>query len=672
VSPFAGAVFLSYASEDSEAAARISDALKAAGIEVWFDRSELRGGDAWDRQIRKQIHDCRLFIAVISAHTETRDEGYFRREWRLAVERAGDMAEDKAFVVPVAIDGTSERSARVPDPFKGVQWIRLRDGDTPPAFVERVRRLLSADASPTAAAPANSASGALASTRERVPASWWSAHSLMVIVAVVVAVAVGYLALAWTPRPAALPPTVAAAAAPAAFSPPPHSIAVLPFVNMSGDKDQEYFSDGLSEELLNDLSRINELQVAARTSAFSFKGKDVDIGTIARKLNVSAVLEGSVRRSAHTVRVSAQLINGVTGFHIWSDAYDSDLGDALKLQTEIATAVAAALKVTLLPDHGMNIEVGGTRNAAALDAYLRASRAYWGLSANQMQVAIDGYTEAIRLDPEYALAYSARAYALLSKEGDYRAEAENDARRAIALAPELGQAHLALAMTFESLLDFGRANQKYEQAMTLSAGNERVLRHFGLFAVLMGQTESGLAAARRAVAVDPINYNAHGYLGGTLHFSHHYKEAIAALERAIQLAPSTPVPLSAFIGKSYYALGEYEKARVSCEAKADSEEGQWCLALVYNKLGRKANAESELTRLEAAHAQESAYEYATIYAQWGNFLKALEWLDTAMRLRDPGLERLKVDPLLDPLRNEGRFHAIEKALKFPESVASLK
>src|SRR5215813_10716139 len=144
-----GAVFLSYASQDAEAAQRICEALRSAGIEVWFDKSELRGGDAWDRHIRQQIHDCRLFIAVISAHTEARDEGYFRREWRLAVERAGDMAEGKAFVVPVAIDGTSEQSAQVPDLFKHVQWMRLPAGETRPAFVERIQRLVSPEASTT-------------------------------------------------------------------------------------------------------------------------------------------------------------------------------------------------------------------------------------------------------------------------------------------------------------------------------------------------------------------------------------------------------------------------------------------------------------------------------------------------------------------------------------------
>ena len=167
-----------------------------------------------------------------------------------------------------------------------------------------------------------------------------------------VVVALGYLVanrLVLSKRGAECSGVAARAPAPR-FTPPPHSIAVLPFVNLSGDKEQEYFSDGLTEELLNSLAEINELQVAARTSAFSFKGKDTDIGTIARKLNVGAVLEGSVRRSANTIRITAQLINAVTGFHLWSKTYDRDLGDVLKLQTEIATAVAGALKVTLLGD----------------------------------------------------------------------------------------------------------------------------------------------------------------------------------------------------------------------------------------------------------------------------------------------------------------------------------
>src|SRR5215472_5263487 len=154
-----GAVFLSYASQDAEAAQRICEALRAGGIEVWLDQSELRGGDAWDRQIRERIHDCRLFIALISAHTEARDEGYFRREWKLAVDRTHDMLEKKAFLLPIVIDSTPERGAAVPDKFHEVQWTRLRDGETPPEFVARIKGLLSPELPTAARLPADAASG---------------------------------------------------------------------------------------------------------------------------------------------------------------------------------------------------------------------------------------------------------------------------------------------------------------------------------------------------------------------------------------------------------------------------------------------------------------------------------------------------------------------------------
>src|SRR5262245_52456080 len=170
----AGAVFLSYASQDIDAAKRICDALRAAGIEVWFDQSELRGGDAWDRKIREQIHDCRLFIPVISANSESRDEGYFRREWTLAADRTRDMAHKSAFLVPVVIDGTPERGASVPEKFHELQWTLLRGGETPPAFVERVRGLLSPEPTATTRPPTGTTSGGVPPTREPVPSIWRS------------------------------------------------------------------------------------------------------------------------------------------------------------------------------------------------------------------------------------------------------------------------------------------------------------------------------------------------------------------------------------------------------------------------------------------------------------------------------------------------------------------
>ena len=276
------AVFLSYASQDAEAAQKICEALRAAGIEVWFDQSELRGGDAWDQSIRKQIKTCALFLPVISHTTHDRREGYFRLEWKLAVDRCHLMDADMAFLLPVVIDDTRDDDERVPERFREVQWTRLPGGVTPAAFVERVRRLLSGEpaqeptgtprqplACPLRRRPENPSwhSGARrrrSSRRSRCSSSHsvtsWQTDSCYRSVA----------------RRSDRHPRLQLRA-PTAFTPPPHSIAVLPFVNLSGDKEQEYFSDGLTEELLNSLAEINELQVAARTSAFSFKGKDTDI-----------------------------------------------------------------------------------------------------------------------------------------------------------------------------------------------------------------------------------------------------------------------------------------------------------------------------------------------------------------------------------------------------------
>jgi TolB-like protein len=668
VSGISHAVFLSYASQDAEAAQNICEALRAAGIEVWFDQSELRGGDAWDQSIRKQIKSCALFLPVISRNTHDRDEGYFRLEWKLAVDRCHLMAADRTFLLPVVIDDTRDDDERVPERFREVQWTCLSGGVTPAAFVERVRRLLSGELpqEPTRTESVAARVSAAPTTRKPVLAFWRSKAALAMIATIVVAL--GYLVanrLVLSKRGAEVAPATA-------FAPPPHSIAVLPFVNLSGDKEQEYFSDGLTEELLNSLAEINELQVAARTSAFSFKGTNTDIGTIARKLNVGAVLEGSVRRSANTIRITAQLINAATGFHLWSHTYDRDLGDVLKLQAEIATSVASALKVALLGDVAAKVELGGTRNPAAFDAYLRGAQVLMsGHDAKDSLAATAVYTEAIRLDPHYALAFAGRSIALSNAAAEAAtpaavregfAKAQADARQALALAPDLAQAHLALAIVSQNgNLDFTQASEEYDRALALAPGNAQVLRISGVFAAVMGHFDVGVAAARRAVVLDPLAPPSHGALGRALYVARRYDEAIAAFAEVISLDPDYTKTYGNR-GLAYYGLGDLESARVSCETKPDHWVSQWCLAVVYDKLGRHADAQAALSKLGT---DTGAYQYATIYAQWGQRAKALEWLETALRLRDGGLEGLKTDPLLDPLRQERRFQAIERELKFP-------
>jgi TolB-like protein/Tfp pilus assembly protein PilF len=663
------AIFLSYASEDGAAASKVCEALRAAGLNVFFDQSELRGGDLWDRKIRSQIRDCTLFLPVISRNTEERLEGYFRYEWKLAVDRAHLMATERSFIVPVVIDDTREPQAVVPDAFRAVQWTRLAGGDAPLAFVERVRQLLSQVEYASALRPAiDNVSATLPASRER---SFNPGRSKLAWlgIGVLILVALAFVAIdrVWiSKRPAA------------SFSPNPNSIAVLPFSNMSGDKSQEYFSDGLTEELLNALTGISGLQVAARTSAFSFKGTNTDIGTIARKLNVATLLKGSIRRSGNTVRVTTQLINPVTGFQLWSHTYDRDLGDVLKLETEVARAVADALKVSLLGNIAEKIELGGTHNPAAFDALLRGrqeNRGGVGVSLDGAHLAVADYTEAISLDPNYALAFANRAFAFINI-GDEASSAElarenfegahADALKAIALAPDLALAHSALAGYFdEGLLDFARANEEHERALALAPGDAEVLRYYGLFAAMMGHTDAGIAAIRRAISLDPLDGGNRKNLGWALYYGRRYQEAIGAFQDALDLRPKD-AEAYAYRGLAYYALGDYERARASCEVKREDWTDQQCLVVTYDKLGRHAEAETILAKLKAKAGDSAAYQYTGIYAQLGESSDALQWLATAMRLRDSGLEYLKTDPLLDPLRKEARFLALTRELKFPD------
>jgi len=660
------AVFLSYASQDAEAAQKICAALRAAGIEVFLDQSELRGGDVWDQKIRREIHDCALFIPVISANTASRHEGYFRLEWDLADQRSHMMARSRVFVVPVCLDATTEAAADVPESFRRAQWTRLPAGETPPAFVERVGRLLSPEVPATTRPPASAVSGTVSGSGERVTAAWRSKPILLATVAVIALAAPAYFWISKHLTPSA-----------ATFAPPPHSIAVLPFVNMSGDKEQEYFSDGLTEELLNSLTEINELQVAARTSAFSFRGTNTDIGTIARKLNVGAVLEGSVRRSGNTVRVTTQLINAVSGFHLWSHTYDRDLGDVLKLETEIAGAVASALKVSLLGEVATKIELGGTRNPAAFDAYLRGlklARIAAASTPMECRAPIDAFTEAIALDSNYALAYANRALITRECAGNSRdwlqqgseGNARADAERAIALAPGLAEGYVALSQLEQGLLNLGAADQACARALALAPDNDRVLYACSLLAVYLGHTDTAIAGARHGVALDPLNPLSHRALGDTLRYARRYDEAIAAYQASIAADPEHSAETYALRGLSYYLAGNLSLAQSSCEARPDFFRSRVCRAVIYGRLGRREDAAAVVAAIKQQGGDAAAYQYAEIYTQWGDRKAALDWLEKAMRLRDPGLVYLKTDPLMDPLRSEPRLQAIARELKFPE------
>ncbi len=467
------AVFLSYASQDAEAAARICAALRAGGLEVWFDQSELRGGDAWDQKIRRQIRECALFIPIISAHAQARPEGYFRIEWRLADLRTHQMGRSRPFIVPACVDDTPETDADVPDSFSAVQWTHLPAAGTPSAFVERVARLLS---------PNEPASPA----RARMPADAVSAPT---------------------------PPSASSAQGRIAE----RSICVLPFVNMSGDPEQEYFSDGLSEELLNQLAQMKGLNVAARTSCFAFKGQNPDLKVVSERLGVAHVLEGSVRKSGNRLRITAQLIKAADGYHLWSNTFNRELDDVFAIQEDIARAVAEALKVTL----GMNestLAPGVTRNVEAYDLYLRAQAFARQSGAQATNRAIALLREAVTVDPSFTMAWiglassymTASLFAPESAE-ESRKLGEEALEKATASAPEAWIIHATQGtQLFLGRRDWIGAQKAYDRAVQIARSDASTVSTYlggaglAFFFASVGRTAESIECYRAIVRTDPL------------------------------------------------------------------------------------------------------------------------------------------------------------------------
>jgi TolB-like protein/DNA-binding winged helix-turn-helix (wHTH) protein len=455
---------------------------------------------------------------------------------------------------------------------------------------------------------------------------------------------------------------------------PAHSVAVLPFANMSGDPSQNYFSDGLSEELLNSLSSIPDLRVAARTSSFTFKDKGTRIADIGRELNVGTVLEGSVRKDGQHVRINAQLVDVQTGYNLWSRSYDRDITNILALQTEIAAAVTKALQATLLPNAAAVIELGGTQNAQAFDAYLQGETLEGRMDEDAVLTRIATYEEAIRQDPNFAKAYVGKAAALdlfggsfapSSTVHEYYGRARAAAEKALALAPELGRGHSVLAqILLFGYFDLTQSLAENDRALALSPGDTFVLRRSVQPYALIGRAESAVLNAQRAVALDPINGLSYMALGFAHYHARQYREAIEAFNRALSISPELG-DATAFRGLSYRKLGQLDAASDSCEHPPTNMYNLVCLAIVYHERGRLPEAEAALAKIKSTLGDAAAIQYAEIYAQWNDIPAALSWLDTAYRVRDVGLVSIKENVLVDPLRREPRFQAIERNLGFP-------
>jgi len=657
-------VFLSYASEDAPAAQRIAEALRSAGIEVWFDREELRGGDAWDRRIRDQIHDCRLFIAVISAHTEGRDEGYFRREWKLAVDRTHDMDERKAFLVPVVIDATSERGAHVPEKFRELQWTRLPRGETSPAFVERVRRLLSPESSP-APEPARSAGNAVAShapaPRELLRRRTGVLYGA--IAAAALLLALGYFGVERLNRSKPSAPGTA-------------SIAVLPLANESGDASQQYFSDGISEDLITALSQFPGLKVIGRTSAFQFRDPREDSRSIGAKLGVAHLLEGSVRRSGEMVRVSAELIDTADGSTQWSERYDRPYQDLFALQDEITHAVAAALRAKLLPgEHAAaQSERPPSGSLEAYNAVLQGQFYFLRQTEADYRKAIEYYSQATQLDPRYALAWSGLSltWAWLSAgflagapAQQAYANAHEAAEHAVALSPELAAAHVARGYVLQNAdFDWRGAEAEFRRAMELAPNGGEVKFYLGTQLATFGEVQPAIELTRRALVTEPLRANWYPWLAIYLSGLNRLDEAERAVRRAIDLQP----------GAAWYhqvlTMIEVQRGNAQAALAAAQQEppGGWqdvAFALARQIGGDQSAADATLRTLIEKDARLVAYQIAEVYALRNDAKATFEWLDRASSNRDPGIQYLLYDPFIVRYRNDPRFAAFCRKVGLP-------
>jgi TolB-like protein/Tfp pilus assembly protein PilF len=663
-------VFITYATPDLAVAEAVCDALENGGLSCWMAPRDVLPGDFYGNAIVHAIDRSKVSVLVLSASATASPHVL------IELERAFSKRHP---VVALRLD-EAQRPASFEYFLNASQWLDATHQKLT-AVLQRLVESVGVLVSRAGGATTSSDGGDHDATPQHaqlphasLPPSrglWKPATALLVALALIFVVYRAWMSRQTTsaPQNAAVPP----------FAPPAHSIAVLPLVNMSGDASQDYFSDGISEELLDSLSQLSDLQVAAATSSFSFKGRELDAPAIARKLNVAAILEGSFRRVGNKVRISVQLINAVTGFQMWSQTYDRDLVDILTLQSEVATSVTHQLKVKL-DTTDEHIELGGTNNPRAYDAYLHGMQLFYRPNARDdaLMGALTAFEEATALDPNYAAAYVRKAAVLLSTPNDPEGpnsrinlakRAREAAERAVAIAPRYGEAHLALAGVYAfGSQEFVEATHEYRLAAALAPGSAYVQRAFGSWASLMGFYDVAIAAGRRTLALDPQNYNTYLKLGAILKNARRYDEAMAALKNGEALVPSMR-GVKASISDVLLATGQYRQARELCESAAfplDSDKRSYCLTLAYHGLGMQAESAREFEKFKGQLDDSQSYYLAYVYAQLGDTKESLRWLATAEKQRDPRLAELKSTWDLDPVRAEPAFQALVARLKFPD------
>ena len=628
------AVFLSYASQDADAARRIGETLRAAGVLVWLDTSELRGGDAWDASIRKQIKACALFMPIISANTRARAEGYFRLEWKLAVDRSHLMAAEKAFLLPVIIDDTRDADALVPDKFREVQWTYLRAGEIPANFVERVARLL--------------------------------AQGDRVVTAAVL------------PRPGAL-----AATAPRRDANAIDLVAVLPFENTTGDPAIDYLSDGIAECLINKLSSLKGLRVISRTSAFAFKGKAVEPAEIGRRLGVDALILGSLAQRGPTLTVTAELVSLRDGTQLWGDRYARSADDLMQVEGEIAATIARTLRRKLSGGEKAKLARTETSDPEAYRLYLKG-RGFLCGNQQEMDKSVDCFQQAVARAPDYAMAYAGLAEAYTTQaylRAVDRATFVDKARaaviRALELDPDLAEAHTALGLVrFYFEWDWAGADAAFRRAIELNPGSQAVNEEYGSFLMALGRFDEGLARTRIAAQLDPLSVGPVHNLAIIAMVQGDYEEAAAGFRRAIDIDPNWTwgyIKLARTLAlqkKCDEAFAQAEIAERRLAGGVAPLSWSW-LGAAYATCGDVARARDKLEQLHALEEKQyvDPVTFAQIHGALGELDEALVWYEKAFADRTTNMVYAVISPGLSPeLVGNARYQAIVDRMGFPRPV----
>jgi TolB-like protein/Tfp pilus assembly protein PilF len=664
-------VFISYAAADKATADSVCAALEGDGIACWIAPRNVTPGVFYADAIVQAINSARILIVVLSVNSV--ESQHVLRE----VERASAKRRP---LVAFRIDTTALPTA-LEYFLSASHWLEASGSPSEralPTLVEAVRRLLALPAKEvhnpgipsdsTAAArghvPARSAS------TPKLRRNWLQIAAALAVV-VLLALLAGKL---WLWKHAATERVVAAVAANALTAPTisEKSIAVLPFADMSEKKDQEYFADGLSEELIDMLTKIPDLRVPARTSSFYFKSKQASLPEIAKALGVAHLLEGSVRKSGDHLRITADLVRVNSGYHLWSETYDRKLDDIFKVQDDIAAAVVTALKLQLLPAPPGS-DSHHTVNADAYNQYLLGRNFYLNRPTRDgPHLAAAAYRKAIELDPGYALAYaglaeaeSLAADALNDAKGQEKAMA--DVEHAVALAPNLADGYAVrghLRRTYG--WDWVGAQADFEKALAINPGDSAIQIHYAELLGTVGRLPAAVAAARKAIAIDPLSELASRRLGQFLYLDGQNAAARQALGLALALNPES-IYSRWHLGVVELLDGRPEQALAVFRQDKDPVFRLNGIALAEHSLRHTAEARGALDELIRTNAVQAAdYQIAQVYAWRAEKDRAFEWLNRAFTRRDGGLVLVKVDPLLVSLHDDSRYEAFLRRMNLAQ------